>query len=179
MTSPNNKTKKLAGFFSAILLFAGFLFLTPVKAQAICPMCTFAVGAGLGVSRWLGIDDIIPAIWIGALAFSSGLWLAGWVKQKDWNIPKKEWLAAFSFHLLLIPTLYALGIAGNPLNTLWGVDKIMLGVVVGTITFGLSGATDKYLRSINEEKVFIYYQKVILPMLYLSVVSFIFHLIVN
>jgi hypothetical protein len=160
-----------------IVLILGYLVAIPAQVQAVCPVCTVAVGAGLGISRWLGIDDSIAGLWIGALALSSGLWLAGWVSQKEWDLPKKEWLAGSLFYFLLIPTLYLLGIAGNPLNTLWGIDKIILGIVIGTGVFAASVVVDKRLRLVNGNQVYLYYQKVILPMLFLSIVSFIFHLI--
>lgn len=160
-----------------ILLVFSYLLALPVQVQAVCPMCTVAVGAGLGISRWLGIDDSIAGLWIGALALSSGLWLAGWVRQKEWNLPKKEWLAGSLFYFLLIPTLYLLGIAGSPLNTLWGIDKIILGIVIGTGVFAVSVMVDRRLRLANGNQVYLYYQKVILPMLFLSIVSFLFHLI--
>lgn len=171
------KKKRQINLTIVLATAVGLFLALPTKVAAVCPMCTVAVGAGLGISRWLGIDDSIAGIWIGALALSSGMWLAGWVAKKDWNIPKKELLASFSFHFLLIPTLYLLDIAGVPFNTLWGIDKIILGIFVGTAVFALSAATDKYLRSTNEGQVYIYYQKVILPMLFLSVASFVFHLL--
>lgn len=36
------------------------------KAQAVCPVCTVAVGTGVGLSRWLGVDDTITGLWLGA-----------------------------------------------------------------------------------------------------------------
>ncbi len=47
------------------LSLATFLFLGANSAQAICPICTIAVGAGVGFSRYLGIDDTIAGLWIG------------------------------------------------------------------------------------------------------------------
>lgn len=79
----------------------------------------------------------------------------------------------------MIVTLYALGISGDPLNTLWGFDKIVLGVVIGTAVFFIAAISDRAIKTANDDQVLVYYQKVILPMLYLSITSFIFHLITN
>ena len=49
---------------SKAVLALGLFFAIPAKA--ICPVCTVAVGAGIGLSRWLGIDDSITGLWIGA-----------------------------------------------------------------------------------------------------------------
>lgn len=151
----------------------------PAQALAVCPVCTVAVGAGLGITRWLGIDDTVAGLWIGGLFLSSALWLVNWLKTKDWNLLKKDWLIGFLFYALLILSLYLFGITGDPANTIFGIDKIIFGIVIGTLIFAGSVKADQYLRSINEGQVFIYYQKVILPMLFLSIISAILHFSIN
>ena len=158
-------------YLTLALLFVSLMI--PSPAQAVCPVCTMAVGAGLGISRWLGIDDVITA-----LATSSGMWLADWVKNKGF----KSWfqlLSTFLFHFFMIVTLYILDISGDPLNTLWGFDKIVLGVVIGTAVFFIAAFSDRAIKTANDDQVLVYYQKVILPMFFLSITSFIFHLITN
>lgn len=164
---------------TALLVFflVGAAVVLPSSVQAVCPMCTVAVGAGLGVSRWLGIDDVITGLWIGGLATSSGMWFSVWISERGVKSSILRFLAGLLFHFLLVPTLYLLQIAGDPLNTLWGIDKIILGLILGAAAFYLSVITDRQIKAANDGKVLIYYQKVILPMLYLSVLSFIFYLI--
>jgi len=44
------------------VFFLLFLILSLILANnaiAVCPVCTLAVGVGLGLSRWLKIDDLI------------------------------------------------------------------------------------------------------------------------
>jgi len=48
--------KKLSIYLLSIFAIS---FLFAEKALAVCPICTVAVGAGVGLSRWLGIDDTI------------------------------------------------------------------------------------------------------------------------
>ncbi len=170
------KKQRLSLLLPIILLLA--LIFAP-RAQAVCPVCTVAVGAGLGISRWLGIDDVITGLWIGGLATSSGMWFSAWADKKGVESKLLKFLAGLSFHLLLIPTLYLLNISGDPLNTLWGIDKIVLGLVIGAVTFYLSVVTDHKIKAANNGQVLVYYQKVILPMLYLSILSYIFYLITN
>jgi hypothetical protein len=163
-----------------LLTMAGgvlFLLSTPPIVQAVCPICTIAVGAGLGISRWLGIDDAITGLWIGGLVTSSNMWFISWLEGK--GIKSKLWRRAVGLlsYLLLILTLYLFKIAGNPLNTLWGIDKIVLGIVFGSVVFYLSVLTDRYIKKINNGQVLIYYQKVILPMLFLSIISFMYYLL--
>lgn len=67
----------------AMVFFPTFSFNFTSKAYAICPLCTVAVGAGVGVSRSLGIDDVIVGLWIGGLLVSSSMWLFEWLKGKE------------------------------------------------------------------------------------------------
>jgi hypothetical protein len=159
-------------------LFAFLVFLsTAPQVQAVCPICTIAVGAGLGFSRYLGIDDTVTGLWIGALILSSALWTASWLKSKTWRIPYKTATSIVFFYLLVVPPLYWMGMIGHDLNKLWGVDKILLGTTVGSLVFTAGYFLDQYLRTINEGKVFIYFQRVISPVLLLSIASVIFFLI--
>ena len=170
--------KKKVVFLLSSLVF----FLFPVKVQAVCPVCTIAVGAGLGVSRWLGIDDSISGLWVGALIVSSGLWLANWLIKKNFDFKLKPWqtqtLSVILFYLMVIPPLGWRHILGLPGNVLWGIDKIIFGTGLGSALFLLAVAADRWLRQTNGGKVYIYYQKVILPILFLSLASFVLYLAV-
>ena len=53
------------------------------KTFAVCPICTVAIGAGVGFTRYIGIDDTITGLWIGGFIVSSGLWLASFLKNKN------------------------------------------------------------------------------------------------
>lgn len=160
-----------------LFLLSILLFTLPAKAQAVCPVCTVAVAGGLGVSRWLGIDDSVTGLWIGGLILSSGLWLADWISKKGWNLPLKEVLSVLIFYLFVIPPLYWARMIGIAENTLWGIDKIILGITIGSALF-LSGFwLDKWLRTTNDGRVYVYYQKVIAPVLLLTLGSFIFYIV--
>ena len=158
----------------AILLLT-LIFPSPV--HAVCPLCTIAVGAGVGISRWIGIDDTVTGLWIGGFILSSGLWMADWIKKKNWKIPSPEILSTLLMFAFVIPPLYWSKMIGISGNTLWGVDKMILGTFSGSALFLLSVWVDKLIRKSNQDKVYIYYQKVILPVLFLSLASFVFYLI--
>lgn len=163
-----------------IPLFGIFTLLSfPTPAHAVCPICTVAVGAGLGISRWIGIDDSITGLWVGGLILSSGLWMADRINKKGWKIPYPELASILLMVLFVIPPLYWSKMIGLEGNTLWGIDKILLGTIIGSLVFLLGVAVDKGLRKTNDGKVYIYYQKVIAPVFLLSLTSFIFYLITN
>ncbi len=148
------------------------LFLISQRVHAVCPVCTVAVGAGVGLSRWLGIDDTISGLWIGGLMVSMGLWTANWLRDKK-NIQNKylDAVSVASMILLTIVPLYFAKMFSDPYNTLWGVNKLLLGMIVGSALFIGSVLTDKMLRNTNNGKVYVPYQRVILPVGYLFLSS--------
>jgi len=158
---------------SALVIFLG----TTTQVHAVCPICTVAVGAGLGISRWLGIDDTVTGIWIGGLILSSGLWLADWIGKKGWKVPYKEAISVGLFFLFVVPPLYWGKMIGLSGNTLWGLDKVLLGTIIGSIIFLFGVWLDKWLRTTNGDRVYVYYQKVIIPVFLLSLASFVFYII--
>ena len=161
-----------------LLALLAFLIF-PGQAHAVCPVCTVAVAAGLGISRWIGIDDSVTGIWIGGLILSSGLWLADWIGKKSWKVPQKEIISVVLFYLFVIPPLYWAKMVGLVGNTLWGIDKVILGTVVGSVLFMGGVWLDKWLRNTNEGKVYVYFQKVIAPVFLLTLGSFVLYLITN
>jgi hypothetical protein len=166
-------------FFRLIILISGFLLLgfSTEKVQAVCPVCTVAVVTGLGLSRWLGIDDTVSGIWVGGLVISSGLWLSSWLKGKKIKIPYLPIWSIVLMFLFVLPPLIISGIIGHKLNTLWGIDKLVLGISVGSVLFSAGVFGDRMLRVLNNGKVKFYYQKVILPVATLIIGSLVFYLI--
>jgi hypothetical protein len=162
-----------------LLVSSGALFASP--ANAICPVCTVAVGAGLGFSRYFGIDDVITGIWIGGLITSMILWFVGWLDKKEIETKKMilfKFLLIISFVSLVIYTLYALSIVGDPLNILWGVDKILLGMTFGAISFLTAAKLHFYVKDSRDGKVLVPFQKVIFTILGMLLVTLIFYVII-
>jgi len=166
------------------LLVLLFILMFPTPALAVCPVCTVAVIAGLGISRALGIDDIVSSIWIGGLILSASFWLIDWAKKGQWlskiKDKKIEFLINFSviilmYLLVLIPLKldHSIGILRN---RLWGIDKIVLGALIGSIAFLAGMWADKKVRRTKGKQLFIY-QKIVFPVLALVISSFVFYLI--
>ena len=170
---------KKVGVIASLLLLPLF-FATPVKA--VCPLCTVAVGAGVGLSRSLGIDDTIVGVWIGGLLISSSLWLADWIQKKKFAKKVSGWVWVLASLLLmyafaLIP-MKITGLIGIPNNTLFGIDKVLLGVVLGSIMFFLGSKLHTFLKEKNKGKVFFPYQKVVIPVASLLIATIILYFIV-
>lgn len=158
-----------------ILPAVGLLGAGPVLA--VCPVCTIGAVAGVGLCRWLGIDDLITGAWIGGLLFSSLLWFWYWLIKKKPGIKKTNLgiLVAFAWYAVIILPFYFSGIIGNPYNKLWGIDKLLFGIIAGTIVFALAVRLNNYLKKKNQGKPFFPYQKVVLPIGFLAIASVILY----
>jgi hypothetical protein len=155
-----------------------FLFLAK-PVQAVCPVCTVAVGSALGISRLLGIDDLVSSLWIGALILSSSLWMSDYLMKKDsYKKYANPYQISALFYLLVIIPLYFTGTIGSPTNIFLGVDKILLGIIFGSLIFLLSIFLDKRVREIKGKQLF-NYQKVIFPLALLLIVSILVNYLVK
>ena len=164
------------------VFFLLFLILSLILANnaiAVCPACTLAVGAGLGLSRWLKIDDLISGIWVGALIVSLTFWTDDFLKKKKINFKFSHLIILVIYLLLVILPLYFSGIIGHPLNTILGIDKLIFGTFLGIILFYLANYLNNYLKSKNNNKVYFAYQKVIIPVGILLISSLIIFLILK
>jgi len=159
------------------------LFFGALPAKAICPVCIVAVGAGLGLSEYLGIDDTIAGLWIGGLLMALNTWTIDWFNNKKWLASPKnrQYLRnIFIFILyygLTIWPLYSQGFIGQNANRLWGLDKLILGLVLGSLLFRGAVSWYDYLKKKNNDRAHFPYQKVVMPVGALLLTSFIFYLI--
>lgn len=159
------------------ILFSGLFFAN--AAKAVCPVCVVAVGAGVGLCRWLGVDDTISGLWIGALIVATIMWTLIWLKKKNWYFPYARVVISLAYYVLIIWPLYSYNIMGHPFNKVLGIDKILFGIIFGTIVFFLSYWLNSYLKSKNQGKVYFPYQKVVIPVVLLAVTSIIFYIIIK
>jgi len=166
-------SKKLFLFLG--LIFSGFFWAN--AAKAICPLCVVVIGTGLGLSEWLGIDDVVSSIWIGALLVAMILWTIIEMDKKKWRFPFDTLIISLAYYLLTFIPLYYAHIVGHPQNKIFGIDKIVFGTAVGTVVFLLANWFNLYLKKKNNGKVFFNYQKVVIPFVTLLLTSLIFYLL--
>ncbi len=163
---------------ASIILSSGALIALPAKA--VCPVCVVAVGAGLGLSRYLGIDDTITGLWIGGLTMAMIMWTINWAQPKIKNKKIKPlWnaLIFLGYYALIAWPLATQNFIGHPLNTIWGIDKIILGIALGSFTFWSMSQLYLYLKKENGGRAYFPFQKVIMPFGALAFFSLIFYLL--
>lgn len=162
--------KKLLFAFSAVVMGMS-------GASAVCPVCTVAVGAGLEGARLLGVDDVITGIWAGGLTLSLFFWTVGWLKKHGvtnfwWQI-----VVPFVTYYALLGLVYTMPDVVFGANTLWGIDKFLLGVLVGTISFYFGARWYVQIKRANGGHAKFAFQKVVVPLSLLSIATLIFWLI--
>jgi hypothetical protein len=150
----------------------------------VCPVCTIAVGAGVGFLREFGVNDIVTGIWFGALIVSSIAWMIDWLNRKNIHFLFRKILVIVSFYALFVLPLYfwkvgGVAIMGEATNVIFGMDKILFGVILGSFIFIAAVLADGYLRKVNEGKHLIIYQKVIIPIVFLIIASIMAELLIK
>lgn len=169
-----NRVKKTSIYVFSIFAI-NFFFIK--KAMAICPICAIAVGTGVGFSRWLGIDDTITGLWVGGLVVSIIAWTESWLDKKNIRFKNRILANVFIFYALTIIPLYYSNIIGNPLNTLCacGLDKLLFGIITGSLAFWFGTSWYFYLKEKNNNHAYFPFQKVVMPILPLIILSVLFY----
>jgi hypothetical protein len=169
------KIKKILTFFATLFFSASFANI----AGAVCPVCVVAVGAGLGLSRWLGVDDLISSLWIGGLLASLSIWTVIWLKQKGWNFKFYKIVIPAAYYVLTLYPLWQWDVIGHPLNKIFGIDRIFFGSMLGTAIFLASVLLHNFLKKKNNGKSYFPYQKVVVPFVILLIFSLILWMIIQ
>lgn len=145
------------------------------NAQAVCPVCTVAVVGGVGLSRWLGIDDTIAGLWIGGLTVSLIMWTIDWMNRKNYKFKGRKIIITLAYYLLIVVPLFFTNIMGHPLNKIWGIDKLLLGIIFGSALFFAGAMLYPYSKNKKTNKPYFPYQKVAMPVSPLIILSIIFY----
>lgn len=144
---------------------------------AVCPVCTVAVGAGLEGARLLGVDDVITGIWAGGLTLSLFFWTAGWLRKHGVKSVFWQLIVPFVFYYALLGMVYLLPDVYFGVNTIWGIDKFLLGIIVGTICFWLGARWYVSIKRRNGGHAQFAFQKVVVPICFLLIATLVFWII--
>ena len=139
------------------------------SVSASCPVCVITVGGGLLLAKKLGIDDLLVAIWISGLNTAMAFYLVKLIKNKLFNNPYIMSLIFFTLTIIYLSVTNQLNHIGNQIA---GIDKVFLGMTIGLITFYISQMIDYGIRDKQTRKPRIPYQKVIIPISCLILITF-------
>jgi hypothetical protein len=159
----------------AILIIFVLSFVYGAAAKAVCPVCTVAVTACVGLSRWLGIDDMITGLWVGGLTVSLILWTIDWLNKKNIQFIFKKIFVWLGYYAVIFVPLYFTGLVGHPYNRIFGIDKLIFGAAIGSILFYAGARTYDYLKMKNNNRAYFPFQKVVMPIAPLLILSIILY----
>lgn len=161
-----NKIKRI-GLWS--LVFG----LCSITAHAVCPVCTIAVGAGLTFLEVWGVDLLLAGIWAGGLTFSMALWTADYLNKR--GIKSGYWyLLDFVLYYGFLAGVYLLPEFKFGEKTLWGIDKLAIGIVVGSLAFFIGTKLHSKFKAKNAGKSYFPFQKVVVPLAMLVLITVLF-----
>lgn len=151
------------------------MFIPTVYAQ--CPVCIVTVGGGLLIAKKLGLDSLLTALWISGLNVAISFWFVSFIKKPKFLKNPLLWT------VIMFVSTYAYLASTKQMyhknDTFMHVDKVLVGLIAGTLVWLLGIGIDKLIRKYNKGKVLFFYQKVIVPLALLIVTSGIFSLLIK
>ncbi len=156
-----------------ILIGFAFILMALPLVLAHCPLCTTGAAVGVGIARTYGVDDSIVGLFLGALIVSSALWFNKWLTKKvNYKLPSFI-MVLVSFLIFAIPFYYAgliinfemvksmpsaYGMTGLGIFGLaqFGVDKLLFGMLLGTITIWLVFGIGDHITKKRGKRLFDY-----------------------
>lgn len=157
------------------ILFSLFFLCLSLSAYAVCPVCFVAVGAGIGFAQWLHVDDVISGLWVGGLTVSLIVWTINYLERKKIRFMGRGIIVALFYYLSILLPLHSTGLMWHMLNKLWGIDKLLLGIIVGSLVFFGFSAWYDYLKRKNNGHAYFPFQKVVMPVAPLIILSIVFY----
>ncbi|KKT32375.1 MAG: hypothetical protein UW19_C0023G0029, partial [Candidatus Moranbacteria bacterium GW2011_GWF2_44_10] len=123
----------------------------------------------------LGIDDSISGLWIGALAVSVSIWTINWLDKKNIRFMGRKILIFAGYYAIIVAPLWWKGMIGHPYNKLCGIDKLLLGIILGTVLFSAGVIFHNYVRKRNNDISYFKGQKIVAGILPLIIASIILY----
>ena len=164
------------------VLFAILALCVATTANAFCPVCTVAVGAGLEGARVLGVSDIITGLWAGGLTLSLAAWTASYMYNHGIR-SRLAYVLNYIVYYGLLALVYFIPVGHSMLKfnstTMWGVDQFLLGVIVGSLTFWGAGKWYEKIKAHNGGHAWFPFQKVVWPLGALTIITLVFWAIIE
>ena len=157
-----------------------FFLLLPINLSATpiaCPVCAVAIASGLGLSRTLGVKDAVVGVWAGALLLALSHGCVTFLKRKNIkNIMLEVLIYIFTYSLVLPMYVGKKAAIVFNLDKIFGIDKFLFSIIIGSIVLFASSKLYFYMKEKNGKPHFLY-EKVVLPVTSLLVVSILFNFV--
>lgn len=162
--------------FALLLAFSGIRLVFASSIFAHCPLCVAGTGAGLALSRWLGIDDSISGVWIAAFLGAISLWFASTLKKK--YLPLQELVIYVGVFGITLWSFYAFNLIDKHAGLIMGIPKLTFGIVTGGIVFYLMETGNTFIKK-KRGKVLFAYQPIVFSLVAMLVLSAAIYIFIN
>jgi hypothetical protein len=140
------------------------------------PLCAVGIAGGLWLSKLLGIDDLTLGLWIGALILSFSVQFNKFLIKRKITFPFSFWVIFILTIILSFLPIWK-DLNWQPENLFCGLPRLISGSLIGMIIlFGSDWLNNFILKKYHQNKVYFPYQRVIVPIIVLIIVSIIFEL---
>lgn len=145
----------LITLFALLIFHFSFSSARPVFAH--CPLCVAGAAAGITLTRWVGVDDSITGVWIGALLGATSFWLLRALGQRN-KIFFNRFISALVYIFIFVTTIwsfYTFNLVGK-MDDIYGFDKLTFGMILGALVFYLVDNLSVYIKRKNGKSLFPY-----------------------
>lgn len=160
-----------------LLLMLSLLSTKGVLANPACAVCTVAVATSLTLAKKLGLDDCVVGVWAGAMLAMLGFWTIRFFEKKNWLFPGYK-VILMGLNLAMISFLYIKDLVYSP-TVLLGflyLDSFLFSTLCGALTLILGLNFYQWLKMKNGGHAHFPFEKVVLPIFLVFVVSLVFHI---
>ena len=160
---------------SKLLPVCGAFVPGAVFANPACPICTIAIGAGVGVAESLGVPTSVVGLWAGALLTLLGYWAIKFFDKRGWNFLGRNALL-IGLSVAMIGFAYVGDIDYTPVwicDVLY-IDPILFGAITGMILFILVEKLYEWMKRKNGGHAHFPFERVVLPVVVLALASWLF-----
>jgi len=162
-----------------LITFIALLFTTAGSVSAHCPLCVAGAGAGITLSRLLGIDDSITGIWIGAFIGAIAFWTQASLGRRN-KLFFNPAIGVIIYILFLVSTIWSFYQFGLVVKhgDIFGYDKLTFGMVVGSFVFYVVDWLNKALVK-KDGRVYFPYQRMIVSLGSVVIASIGMYILIN
>ena len=178
MASQSETKVALLGVFLVSSLFFTSIFSNP--AMAHCPLCSAATGAAVVAARAYGVDDMIVSTLAGGFLISTAYWFNNWLLRRNKGknyLPLQLEILIFATFLSTLYTFQLAGLLGNSMFQIYGIDKLVIGMTVGSFITVAAFSLHDLLRKMHENRNYLPFQAIVLAFAFMGVAIASFYLV--